>query len=107
VAVLERALTAPPRREHTLAGECTTVAELAREVTLHVGSSSRVTHVPLGVVALASRVARLVPLPLYPDQLARLRSPKERDASSARAELGFEPRTLAECLDTEAGQAAE
>jgi hypothetical protein len=39
-------------------------------------------------------VARVAPLPLYPDQLARLRAPRPAPSPEAAAELGFAPRPL-------------
>lgn len=101
VAALAAAIDAPAGRVYTLAGDCTSVREFAREVIGLTGSRSRVVSVPVAAVAVASRLARVVPLPLYPDQLARLRAPKSRDAASARADLGFAPRSLRDGLATE------
>lgn len=98
VSALVAALGAPTGRTYTLAGESTTIRGFAEEAVRLLGSSSRIIGVPTPAVALASRLARVLPLPLYPDQLARLRAPKESDASAARADLGFEPRRLVEGL---------
>jgi nucleoside-diphosphate-sugar epimerase len=98
VSALVTALGAPARRTYTLAGECTTIRGFTEDAVRLLGSSSRIIGVPTPAVALVSRLARVLPLPLYPDQLARLRAPKESDASAARADLGFEPRRLDEGL---------
>jgi NADH dehydrogenase len=98
VSALVTALSAPAGRTYTLAGECTTMRGFAEDVVRLLGSPSRIVGVPTPAVALASRLARVLPLPIYPDQLARLRAPKARDASAARADLGFEPCGLAEGL---------
>lgn len=98
VSALVAALDAPAGRTYTLAGDCTTIRDFAEEAVRLLGSSSRIIGVPVAAVAVAARLARFLPLPLYPDQLARLRAPKESDASNARADLGFEPRGLAEGL---------
>jgi hypothetical protein len=42
--------------------------------------------------------ARFLPLPFYPDQLARLRAPKPPPSPEAAADLGFAPRPLREGL---------
>jgi hypothetical protein len=49
-------------------------------------------------VRAASIAGRILPLPLYPDQLARLRSPKEPPTPEAERELGFRIRSLDEGL---------
>jgi nucleoside-diphosphate-sugar epimerase len=94
VHALFAALTSPPGKIHTVAGDCTTIRRFADDVVRLTGSRSRVTGLPLPLVGAASILARIAPLPLYPDQLARLRARKERDTSSAQAELSFRPRTL-------------
>jgi NADH dehydrogenase len=98
VSAIIAALHAPSGRTYTLAGECTTTRDFAEAAVRLLGSSSRIVGLPRPAVALASRFARVLPLPLYPDQLARLSAPKESDASAARADLGFAPRRLEEGL---------
>jgi NADH dehydrogenase len=85
-------------RTYTVGGECTTLRAFADECAKAFGGRSRVVGVPERVASIASHVARLVPLPLVPDQLDRLRAPKERPSDAARADLGFTPRPLAEGL---------
>jgi 2-alkyl-3-oxoalkanoate reductase len=85
-------------RTYVLAGECTTVRGFAETCVGLAASRSRVVGVPVAVVAALSVVARVAPLPLYPNQLAQLRAQKSRDASDARRDLGFRPRPLVEGL---------
>jgi 2-alkyl-3-oxoalkanoate reductase len=101
-AALAAALAAPEAAgtTYTLAGECVTARELAERCAAIAGGGSRVVAVPGVAVALAARAARVLPLPLYPDQLARLRAPKPASSPAARRDLGFDPRPL------EAGLAA-
>ncbi|MHB8643733.1 MAG: NAD-dependent epimerase/dehydratase family protein [Gaiellaceae bacterium] len=94
VDALVAALMSQPRKVHTVAGECTSVRRFAEDVVRVVHSRSRVAGLPVPLVRAASILARVVPLPLYPDQLARLRAPKGRDTSSAREDLSFRPRSL-------------
>jgi NADH dehydrogenase len=100
VAALVAALGGTARVGHvyTLAGERHTardVAELCRRV---LGSRSRIVGVPTVVVRGASTAARWMPLPLYPDQLARLAAPKPDLSPEAAADLGFSARPLADGL---------
>jgi nucleoside-diphosphate-sugar epimerase len=83
---------------YTLSGECTTVREFAETCARLAGGRSRVVGVPVAAVAVLSALARVAPLPLYPDQLAQLRSPKCRDADDARRDLGFQAQPLVEGL---------
>ena len=85
-------------RTYTLAGECMSSREVAQQCRRAFGSRSRLLGVPGGAVAAASLISRLAPLGLYPDQLARLRAPKPPPSPEAEAELGFQPRSLAEGL---------
>lgn len=79
----------------TIAGECMSVREFAVSCAAAFGGQSRVVGVPVPLVRAASAVSRRLPLPLVPDQLARLRAPKPALSPSARAELGFDPQPLA------------
>jgi 2-alkyl-3-oxoalkanoate reductase len=85
-------------RTYTLAGECTTTRELALRCVRAFGSGSRVVGVPAPLVAVAARLGRYVPLPIYPDQLDRLRAPKPQPSDEARADLGFAPCRLEDAL---------
>jgi NADH dehydrogenase len=84
---------------YTLAGECVSMREFSVACVRHFGSRSRVVGVPEQVVAGLAFAARVLPLPLYPDQLARLRAVKAPATREADTELGFRPRSLAESLE--------
>jgi nucleoside-diphosphate-sugar epimerase len=81
-------------RTYTLAGECLTLDALTRRCAAAAGGRSRVIHVPEAVVAVLGAAARVAPLPLVPDQLARLRAPKPPVSEEASRDLGFSPRPL-------------
>jgi NADH dehydrogenase len=83
---------------YTLAGECMTVRTFAERCAAIFGSRIRLVRVPVPAVAALAALARFVPLPLYPDQLARLRTPKASASDAARSDLGFRPRPLEEAL---------
>lgn len=90
-------------KTYTLAGDCLTVSELARRVVADVGSASRIVELPVWSLRLLGPVTRVVPLPMYPDQLARLLAPKPTDAGAAVRDLGFAPRSLDAALSALAG----
>ena len=92
------ALDAPANRTYTLAGECVTEREFALACVQAFDSRSRLIAVPETALSLLGHVARLAPLPLYPDQLDRLRAPKPSASPEAEQDLGFEPRSLLDCL---------
>jgi nucleoside-diphosphate-sugar epimerase len=93
---LVASLTAPAavHQTYTLSGECMTARELAERTREAVGSRSKIVAVPHVVVAVLGALARVVPLPLYPDQLARLSAPKPRSAGDPARDLGFSSRPL-------------
>jgi len=97
VAALAAALDseAAARKTYTLAGSSVTSAELVRLCSATLGTPARTLHVPAVAVAALSVLSRLLPLPLYPDQLARLRAPKPTLSPEAGSDLGFQPRALA------------
>ncbi len=97
---LVEALSAPAAagRTYTLAGECHTAREVAEACASAYGARARTVGVPAPVVRLACAGARFLPLPLYPDQLARLRAEKPAPSPEAGSDLGFAPRPLAEGL---------
>lgn len=97
---LVAALSSPAAagRTYTLAGECLAHREIARMCTAAFGSDSRLVSVPAAAVAVAGRLGRVLPLPVYPDQLARLRSEKAAASPEAQADLGFRPRGLQDGL---------
>ena len=62
-------------------------------------SPGRVRPVPVAAVAALGLLGRVLPLPVYPDQLARLRAADKPEVSpEAEQELGFRTRPLAEGL---------
>ncbi len=79
---------------YTLGGECMSLEEFAQACTEAFGTSSRVVHVPTPLVAVLGFAGRVLPLPIYPDQLARLRAPKPPVSPEAYDDLGFTPRGL-------------
>jgi NADH dehydrogenase len=85
-------------RTYTLAGPAMTTRCFAEACVATFGSGSRIAHVPISALAVASTLARVAPLPLYPDQLRRLRAPKPGPSPEAHADLGFRPRGVEEGL---------
>lgn len=85
-------------KTYTLAGDCMSTIEFARACRTAGGGRSRIVHAPAWAVRVACELARILPLPLYPDQLTRLRAPRQPGSDDARADLGFDPRSLAEGL---------
>jgi 2-alkyl-3-oxoalkanoate reductase len=100
VMALVAALAAPTaaRVVYTLAGECLTTKEFAEACVEELGAASRIRSVPVAALWALGFAARFAPLPLYPDQLARLRAPKPSVSPRAGADLGFAPRPLREGL---------
>lgn len=96
VAACARALETPTAvgRTYTLAGDCLTLRAFAEACRVAFASDSVITPVPGWLVRGASQAARILPLPLYPDQLERLRAQKEPSSVEAVADLGFAPRPL-------------
>ena len=94
VPALVAALRSPESagRTYTLGGSSMSVREFAQAC----GGSVRAVPEPL--VAAASVAARFLPLPLYPDQLARLRAQRAAPSPEAEEHLGYRPRPLAEGL---------
>jgi nucleoside-diphosphate-sugar epimerase len=97
VAACARALDASPAvgRTYTLAGDCVTLRAFAEACRAAFRSRSAITPIPRWLVRAASEGARILPLPLYPDQLARLAAPKPTASPEAVTDLGFVPRPLA------------
>ena len=97
---LVRALSSPAAagQTYTLAGECHSHRDVARICKAAFGSSSRLVSVPPAAASVAGILGRVLPLPVYPDQLARLRSEKPARSPEAEADLGFRPRGLEEGL---------
>jgi uncharacterized protein YbjT (DUF2867 family) len=80
VAALEH-----PGRTYTLAGPTVRMVDLVR------AAGGRPLFVPVPLVRLACLASRALPLPVYPDQLQRLRSPKAPPDPAAWEELGIVP----------------
>jgi len=78
-------------KTYTLAGECMSMRVFVERCAAALGTRPRIVRVPVFGVALASLAATRLPIPLYPDQLARLRAPKPLPSPEAEAELGFRP----------------
>jgi nucleoside-diphosphate-sugar epimerase len=96
VSALTAALRAPAAagKTYTLGGDCLTVLEFAELCIRTFGSSSRVLRIPVPIVATLAIASRILPLPLYPDQLKRLRTPKPPISPDATSDLDFRPRPL-------------
>ncbi|HVM18212.1 MAG TPA: NAD-dependent epimerase/dehydratase family protein [Gaiellaceae bacterium] len=91
---LAAALASPAAdgRTYTLAAARTTFAAVAERLRAASGGRSRIVHVPEPLVRAAAAAARVLPLPLYPDQPARLRAERPPPTPEAEADLGFRPR---------------
>ena len=86
-------------RTYTLGGECMSIREFAEGCARAFSSAGRLRPVPVMAVAALGLLGRVLPLPIYPDQLARLRAKdKPQVSSEAERELGFRIRPLAEGL---------
>lgn len=109
VRALVRALEAPHAagKTYTLAGPALTVREVAEASIAAFGSDSRIVVLPEQLVRFAGQLSRVFPLPLYPDQLSRLRARRPEPSGEAEADLGFRPRPFAAgLLRLEAGASA-
>jgi nucleoside-diphosphate-sugar epimerase len=101
VAALVGAVAAPAAggRTYTLGGECMSIREFAEACAAAFSTVSRLRPVPVTAVAALGMLGRVLPLPIYPDQLARLRAADKPQVSpEAERELGFRTRPLAEGL---------
>jgi nucleoside-diphosphate-sugar epimerase len=85
-------------KTYTLAGPCLSMREFAEACIEAFGSNSKIVGIPVALVAAGAALGRLAPLPMYPDQLARLRSTKPPLSEAAGPELGFRPRPLLDGL---------
>jgi NADH dehydrogenase len=81
-------------KTYTLAGECMTLREFAQECTELFASTSSIVVVPVSAARVLAALSRLMPLPIYPDQVSRLLAPKPAPSSDASADLGFVPRPV-------------
>lgn len=85
-------------KTYTLAGECLSVREFALACASVFGTRVRLVPIPALLLAGLAPLARALPLPFYPDQLARLQAPKAAASPDARDDLGFAPRPLEDGL---------
>lgn len=83
---------------YTLGGERLTARQVAAECRRAFGSRSRIVRLPVAAVRAGSLAAHVLPLPLYPDQLARLQAPKPPPSAEAERDLGFRPRSFSQGL---------
>jgi NADH dehydrogenase len=98
VGALERGIARG--KTYTLAGDCLSTRTFVEETARAFASSSTVIEIPRRAVSAASLLARFVPLPIYPDQVTRLKSAKPTRTVGADAELGFAYRGLTVGLRT-------
>jgi nucleoside-diphosphate-sugar epimerase len=85
-------------KTYTLAGDCISTRTFAEEAIRAFSSSSSIIGIPPAAVSAATFLARFAPLPIYPDQLARLRAPKPHPTAGAEHELRFSCRDLSQGL---------
>lgn len=104
VAVLAAALDldVAAGKTYTVAGESISVRGFVDACLEAFDSTSRTVGVPVRAVAVLGRLGRVLPLPVYPDQLERLRASKPRPTPEAWVELGVRPRSLSTGLGSEA-----
>jgi nucleoside-diphosphate-sugar epimerase len=96
IGAFVRALEAPEAVQHTytLAGPCLTVRTFAVAVADVLRRPPRIVRVPVAAAATLATASRILPLRVYPDQLARLRSAKPAASPEAESDLLFRPRPL-------------
>lgn len=85
-------------KTYTLAGDCLTLRAFAESCVTAFESASSIVDLPLTAVRLVATLGRFLPLPVYPDQVARLLAPKPRISEDAVDHLRFRPRSLEEGL---------
>lgn len=85
-------------KTYTLAGDCLTLREFAHACVSAFSSESRIVNLPMVALRVLAAAGRLLPLPVYPDQVARLLAPKPEATPDAFDELRFRPRSLEEGL---------
>jgi nucleoside-diphosphate-sugar epimerase len=85
-------------RTFVVGGDCLTLRELAERCIARSNSQSRTIKVPWAVLVGVSVAARVLPLPMYPDQVKRLRAAKPTARAAVLAELSVTPRLLDDWL---------
>jgi nucleoside-diphosphate-sugar epimerase len=83
---------------YTLGAQPLTLREAAETARDACGGRSRIVTIPEPLVALLCRASRFLPLPLYPDQLQRLRARRPPPSADAERDLGYRPRALADIV---------
>jgi nucleoside-diphosphate-sugar epimerase len=83
---------------YTLGGECVSVRAYAEACIASSGSKSRIVSVPTILAVGLANFGRLPGVPVYPDQVTRLRAKKPSPSPEASAHLGFAPRSLSQGL---------
>lgn len=80
-------------KTYVLGETCLPLREFAERCIEVARSDARIVSVPWIVIGAAAVAGKLAG-PVYPDQVARLRSTKPAPSPQARADLAFEPRPL-------------
>lgn len=99
-AAIAAAVSAPAAagKTYVLGGEAVTLRQFAFACRDLFGGGSRIVGVPVPLIRAAAVAARVLPLPLYPDQLDRLQAPRPEPTPEAAADLGFRPPPPLEAL---------
>lgn len=97
VAALDSA--AAVGRTYTLGGPEVSVRAYAEACVAASGRGGRLLPLPAALVRAAARLGRLPGVPVYPDQVERLRATKPPTSPEAAADLGFAPRPLRRGLE--------
>jgi nucleoside-diphosphate-sugar epimerase len=79
---------------YTLAGDCMTIRRFAQTCIAAFGSASRIVSLPIVACRALAVAGRIAPVPVYPDQLVRLKAAKPPLSPEAGLDLGFAPRSL-------------
>ena len=81
-------------RTYTLAGPCVTTSGFAEALGEFFHRPARLLRVPAPAASVLASIGRVLPLPVYPDQVSRLRAPKPAASPEAEGDLLFRPRSL-------------
>jgi hypothetical protein len=72
--------------------------DFAERCVRHYDTGGRVVGMPVALVRALAALGRVAPIPIYPDQLSRLRTPKPAPTGETHAKLGLRARPLDEGL---------
>jgi nucleoside-diphosphate-sugar epimerase len=99
---LIRALETPKAlgKTYTLAGECLSLRAFAQACIETFQSTSSIVAIPPSGIRALCALSRILPLPIYPDQLTRLLSEKPLRTAGADDDLDFTPRPLIQGLSS-------